>query len=60
MIDDERVDVLWKSYEQTWRGIVYEGLSLDEEVEGVSYDDRERIFTSGRLASGLLGTGHCG
>ena len=54
-----RVDLLWQSYERPWRRVVYEGLSLDDDVEPVSCDDRERRFTSGRLASGLLGTGHC-
>ena len=59
MINDERVDLLWKSYEQTWRQFVYKGLSLDDDIEPVSCDDQERIFTSGRLASSLLGMGHC-
>ena len=53
------MDLLWKSYEWTWRRFVYEGLSLDDDVEPVSCDDWERTFTSGRLASGLLGMGHC-
>ena len=59
MINDERVDLLWKSYEWTWWQFVYEGLSLDDNAELVSCDDQERIYTSGRLVSGLLGMGHC-
>ena len=59
LINDERVDLLWKSYEQTWQWVVYKGLFLDDNVEPVSCDDRERRFTSGRLVSSLLGMGHC-
>ena len=59
LINDERVDLLWKSYEQTWQWVVYKGLFLDDNIEPVSCDDRERRFTSGRLVSSLLGMGHC-
>ena len=53
------MNLLQKSYERTWWQFVYKGLSLDDDVEPVSCDDWERTFTSSRLVSGLLGTGHC-